>query len=85
VVHQARGRDQFHQVTQIHHRRALTEIGDEVQVVGDEQDRQVVLSAQAHEQLHDAALAGQVQGRDRLVGDEQARAHHPGPGPSPLC
>ncbi len=41
------------------------------EVVGDQDDRQVVLAAQAVEEPQDPGLDGDIEGRRRLVGDQQ--------------
>ena len=50
------------------------------QVVGDEDHRQAVAGLHVLEQVEDLGLHGHVEGRHRLVADEQLRVERPGPG-----
>ena len=51
-----------------------TIVGDDRQVVADEQQRHAALAHQAVEQLEDLGLGGDVERGRRLVGDQQLRA-----------
>ena len=68
----------------VHHGDLVGQLGDQGQVVGDEEHRQVHVLAQLLQQLDDLGLDRHVECRRRLVGDEQARLaaerhgdHHP--------
>jgi hypothetical protein len=56
---------------QVHHRHPAADVPDHGEVVADEQVRQPELPLQIQEQVQDLGLDGDVQGRDRLVGDDQ--------------
>ena len=67
-----------------HHAHPLRDLADDGEVVGDEQQRHVHARLQILQQLQDLGLDGDVEGRRRLVGDEQVRLvgqrhgdHHP--------
>ena len=57
----------------VHHGDLVGELGDEGEVVGDEEHGQALLFAQLVEELDDLGLDRHVEGGGRLVGDEQAR------------
>ena len=54
--------------------------GDVQDVMGDQQDRQPLLRGPARHQAPHLPACGDVQGRHRLVEDQQARARRQGPG-----
>ena len=58
----------------VHHRRAVAHRGGELEVVGDEQQRQPALAAQLVEDRHHLGLRGHVERRRRLVGEHAAAA-----------
>ena len=77
-------------LARVHHRRAITHLRDDRQVVRDEDHRQPELlperRAQADEQLEDLRLHHHVEGGRRLVGKEhlrRARERHRDRGPLP--
>ena len=59
---------------EVHDRRAIREVLDDGQVVGDEHDRQAELALQRGDQVQDLGLDEDVERRDRLVGHEHVRA-----------
>ena len=60
----------------IHHRDALAGLGDHCEVVGDQQDRRVArVLPQIEHEIEDLRLNGHVEGRGRLVGDQQVGLH----------
>ncbi len=56
---------------QIHHQDVVGELGDDAQVVGDDDDRGAELLLQVADEVEDLRLDGHVEGGRRLVGDEQ--------------
>ena len=68
----------------IHHRYLLAHLGDDTEIVSDEQDRQPELFLQRFEKRQDLRLDRHVERGCRLIGDEQPwpahqshRNHHP--------
>ena len=66
VVH----RPALHDPAQIHDDHVVGHLGDHAQVVGDEDDGQLLLLLQLAQQVEDLGLGGHIQGRGRLVGDQ---------------
>ncbi|MCY1383570.1 hypothetical protein D9M69_717110 [compost metagenome] len=66
-------RTALHHFAGIHHRHPVTERSHYPQVVGDKQNRQVLLPCQLAQQSDDLRLHGDVQRRGRLIGDQQFR------------
>ena len=64
----------FHDPSRIKDRDAVGETGYGAKVVGDKDDRQMVVSSQVVQQIQDACLNGYVQSGGRLIGDQDARA-----------
>ena len=58
----------------VHHEHVVAELGDDAQVVRDEQHRHAVLVLQPAQELEDLRLHGDVERRRRLVGDQELRA-----------
>ena len=58
---------------QIHHRHLVGGLGDDAQIVGDEDDAHAELVHQVLHQVDHLGLDGDVQRRGRLVGDQQLR------------
>ena len=70
---------------EVHHRDAVADVLDDAHVVGDEDVRQSQLPLEGLEQVQDLGLDGDVEGRDRLVADDEVRLQHQSPGdPDPL-
>ena len=59
--------------SQIHHRHAAADVPHEPQIVRDEQVGQLQSLLQIHQQVDDLRLDGDVERRDRLVGDDERR------------
>ncbi len=57
----------------IHHADAVGDLGDDAEVVGDDDHRHPELSLQLLEQTEDLRLGGDVESGGRLVGDQQLR------------
>ena len=77
----------FHDPPQIHHGDPVGDLPDDREVVGDQQQADVLLAHQSGEQVSDLRLGGGVQGADRLIGDQARRAGRQGAGdrdPLPL-
>ena len=66
----------LHDAPRVHDGHAVGVPGDDAQVVGDEDDAHLVLVAQLVDEVEDLHLRRHVQGRGRLVGDEDARLAH---------
>ena len=62
----------LHQPARVHHRQAIGEPGDHAQIVGDDQDGHPELFPEPREQRQDLRLDGDVEGRRRLIGDQEA-------------
>jgi hypothetical protein len=58
---------------QIHHRHVVGDLGDDADVMGDEDDGHAQLALELLEQVDDLGLGGDVERRGGLVGDQQAR------------
>ena len=80
VLEELLGRRMFHDLAPVHHRDTVTEVADDVQVMGDEQVAQPQLVLQILQEIDDLGLDGDVQGRDRLVADDERRIDTQGPG-----
>ena len=65
---------------EVHDRHAVREVAHDGKVVGDEDDREAEAGAQVLEQAQDRRLDRDVEGRDRLVGDDDARLDRERPG-----
>ena len=59
----------------LHHRHMVGDVLDDADVVGDEKVGQAELALQLFEQIEDLRLHADVQGRGRLVADDQLRLH----------
>ena len=70
---QQAGRPDLGDLARVHHHRAVADGGGQFQVMGDEQDGQAEVTAQAVEYRHHLGLGRDVQGGGRLVGQQQAR------------
>ncbi len=64
-------RTPLHTAPAVHHQHVVRDVGDDAEVVGDEDDRGAGLLLELLEQVHDLGLHGDVQRRRRLVGDQQ--------------
>ena len=57
----------------VHDHDLVGQVGDDAQVVGDQHERGAELALEPDQELEDLGLDGRVQGRGRLVGDDQRR------------
>ena len=57
----------------VHHHHPLGDVGDDTDVVGDQDDRGAVIALEALHQLEDLRLDRDVECRRRLVGDQERR------------
>ena len=57
----------------VHHRDLVAHVLDHPEVVGDEEIGEVVLALEAPEEVQDLRLHGDVEGRHRLVADDELR------------
>ena len=80
LVEQVLHRAHLDDLAAVHHRHALAEIVHHAQVVGDEQVGQPLGPLQLPEQVEDLRAHRNVQGRHRLVGDDQVGLQRHGPG-----
>ncbi|MNV85368.1 hypothetical protein D3C71_1793180 [compost metagenome] len=55
----------------LHHRHAVGKAAHQVQVVGDQQQRHAGLALQVAEQIENLQAQGDIEGRGRLVGQQQ--------------
>ena len=70
----------FHDPAQVHHGDSVGHVGDDTEIVRDEQRREIEIGLEIEEQVEDLGLDGHVERRDRLVGDEERRLHGERPG-----
>ena len=63
----------FHDAAEIHHHHIARHLRDHAEVVGDEDDGGVVFVLKLTQQGQHLRLGGHVDGRRRLIGDQQAR------------
>ena len=60
----------------LHHRDPIGDLGDHAEIMGDEQHAGAALALQVLDQPQDLRLGGDVEGRRRLVGDQQRGLQH---------
>ena len=70
---------QFHEPAEVHDGHPVADVAHHREVVGDEEIGQMELLLEVHEEVDDLCLDGDVQGRDRLVADDQLRLEGQGP------
>ena len=63
-------------LAEVHDGDAVADVLDDGQVVGDEHERQAVALLEVLEQVQHLGLDAHVEGRDRLVADDQRRVEH---------
>jgi hypothetical protein len=63
---------ELHDAPEVHHRHPIAEVLHHGEVVGHEQHGEVQPALEVAQQVEDLRLDRDVEGRDRLVGDEQA-------------
>ena len=61
----------FQQPAHVHDGHPVADLGDDPQVVGDEEVGQAVALLELGQEVQDLGLDGDVQGGDGLVGDDQ--------------
>ena len=76
----SRRRRQLDDPAEVHHRDPVADVADDRQVVGDEQVRQPEPALEPLEQVDDLRLDRDVEGADRLVGDDEVRVEGERPG-----
>ena len=57
----------------IHHQHLVGDLGDDAEIMGDDQDRHAEPLLQVAQEVEDLGLDGDVERRGRLVGDQQRR------------
>jgi len=70
----------FHQPAHVHHGHPVADLGDDPQVVGDEEIRQAVALLELRQEVQDLGLDGDVQGADGLVRHDEPGFQGQGPG-----
>ena len=73
-------RRQLHDPPEVHHGDPVADVADHRQVVGDEQVGEIEPVLELLEQVDDLRLDRDVEGRDRLVGDDQVGLQRERPG-----
>lgn len=68
------GSTEFDEFAALHYRDAVGEIADNRHGVRDKQIRQTELTLQSLHEVDDLCADGDVKGRDRFVGNDEARA-----------
>ena len=71
---------QLHDLAQVHHGHAITDVAHHRQVMGNEQIGEAKLGLQIFQQVDNLRLNRNVQGRDRLVADDELRIDGQGAG-----
>ena len=74
------GRRRLHLLAGILHDDALRRLGDHAHVVGDQDERHAAVALEAHQQVEDLRLDGDVERGGRLVGDQELRVAGDGHG-----
>ena len=74
----------FDDVARVHHRHVVARLGDDAEVVRDEEDRHAVLALELEQEREDLILDRDVERGGRLVGEQDPRLardgdrdHHP--------
>ena len=73
MVQHRGGRALFDDHAMLHHHDAVGDLGDDAEIMGDEQDRGLLALLQLADQLQDLRLRGDVERGGRLVGDQEPR------------
>ena len=63
----------FHDFAAVHHHDFFGDVGNDPEVMGDQQHRHVEFALKFYYQLEDLRLDGHIQRRCRLIGDQQRR------------
>ena len=66
-------RSRLHHAARIHHRQLVAHLGDDAEVVGDEDQCEAMRALQLAQEVQILGLDRQVEAGGRLVGDEQSR------------
>jgi hypothetical protein len=74
------GRRHLDDLAQIHDGDAVADVANDVEIVGDENERKPEFLAQLLEQIDDLRLDRGVERGDRLIGDDELRPHGERPG-----
>jgi hypothetical protein len=82
VVVDLLGRAELDDLPQVHDRDPVGDVTNDAEVVRDEDIREPELVLDVFEQVDDLCLDRDVEGRDRLVGDDQLRLQRQGAGNS---
>ena len=64
----------------MHHDHLFAKLGDDTEVMGDEQDRRAGMALQVPDQPQDLLLHGDIERRGRLVRNDQLRLARKGDG-----
>jgi hypothetical protein len=64
---------------EVHDHRSVTDVSDDCHVVGNKQEREAELFSQISEQIENRRLDRHIQGRDRLIRNQQLRLYRQGP------
>ena len=75
ILEQLLRRPHLDDAAEIHDRDPTAEMAHHAQVMGDEEQGQPHLALQPGEEIEDLGLDRDIQGRDRLIGDDQLRPH----------
>ncbi len=75
----AHGGASLDDLTEVHHQNPIAQHPDHVEIVRDEQVTHVEPLSQIGQQAEDHRLHGDVEGRSRLVEDQELRTHADGP------
>ena len=73
-------RSLLHKLALLEHGDPVGDLRDHAEIMGDEENRRSLLAAQVVDQLEHLRLRGHVEGRSRLVGDEELRLERKGHG-----
>ena len=74
------GGARFNDPAEVHHRNPVREITNHAQVVGNEQVGDAQFLLQISEQVQNLRLDRDIEGRNRLVADDESRLYRQGPG-----
>ena len=74
------GRSKLDDFAEIHDRDSMADMVHHVEIMGDEDEGKAEIALQGLEKIEDLRLDRDVEGRDRLIGDDQPRLHRQGAG-----
>jgi len=78
-THQILGRPDFDDTPQIHDGNALADMGDNTEIVRDEQDRKLLFCLDIGQKIDDLGPDRHIERRHRFVGNQHRRAQGKGP------